>query len=287
MAVTRAADVRRGPVQVIAITGGKGGVGKTSIAVNLALALAARDQAVTLLDADLGLANIAVLLGLLPLRNLSHVVLGECGLRDIVIQGPGRINIIPASSGVSMMNRLQPAQHAALVHAFDALADITDTLIIDTSAGMSDSVLSFCAASHEVIVVICNEPASLTDAYAMIKVLHRDYCVSRFRILVNMTDNPQEARQLYLRLVKVAGRYLDVVLDFMGQIPRDTHVIRAVQRQQALLLAYPSAPAALALKKLAAVADKWPRKSTANGRLEFFVERMVRIPAIARTEAQR
>lgn len=276
MGINKTKARHRAPVSVLAVTGGKGGVGKTSISVNLAIAMSARGHDVTLLDADLSLANIAVLLGLHPLRNLSHVVLGECSLKDIVVKGPGDINIVPAASGIKMMGNLTPGQHGALVHAFDELEEMTDTLIIDTSAGMSDSVLSFCSASHEVIVVVCDEPASLTDAYALIKVLNLEHGVTKFHILINMVDSNDEARKLFLRLVRVTGEYLDLVLDLMGVIPRDTHVIKAVKQQQPLLLAYPGCPAAIALKELAEVADKWPRKSVSNGKLEFFMERIVR-----------
>ena len=264
------------PARVIAVTGGKGGVGKTSVSVNLAIAMSGLGHDVTLLDADLGLANIAVLLGLHPLRNLSHVINGDCNLKDILIEGPKGINIVPAASGVRMMGQLTPTQHAALVHAFDELADNTDVLLIDTSAGLSESVLSFCSASQEVIIVVCNEPASLTDAYAMIKILNQEYGVARFRVLANMADRPDEGRELFIRLAKVTEKFLDVVLDFMGTIPRDNYLIKAVQRQQPLLLTYPSSPAAIAFKKLALVVDKWPRKSVANGKLEFFMERMMR-----------
>lgn len=263
------------PVHVFAVTGGKGGVGKTSVSVNMAIAMSHLGNDVTLLDADLGLANIAVLLGLHPLRNLSHVIMGECSLKEILIQGPSGINIVPAASGIRMMGQLTPPQHAALVHAFDELADKTDTLIIDTSAGLSDCVLSFCSASQEVIVVVCNEPASLTDAYAMIKVLNQEYGKQRFRVLVNMVESQEEGQEVFYRLFKVTERFLDVVLDLMGIIPKDNYVVRAVQQQRPLLLTYPSSPAAMAFKELAKKADKWPRKAVANGKLEFFMERMV------------
>jgi len=276
MSIKQAHLKNKPPVRVFAVTGGKGGVGKTSIAVNFAIALSDQGHKVTLLDADLGLANIAVLLGLHPLRNLSHLILGECGLRDILIQGPNGINIVPASSGVKMMGQLTQTQHTTLVHAFDELADSTDILIIDTSAWLSYSVLSFCSASQEVIVVVCNEPASLTDAYALIKVLHQEHDVTRFRILVNMIETKEEGRELFLRMVRVTEQFLDVVLDLMGIIPRDNNVIKALRQQRPLLLAYPSTPAAIALKELVYVADKWPRKSVASGKLEFFMDRIVR-----------
>lgn len=262
--------------KVIAVTSGKGGVGKTNISVNMALAMAERDLQVTLLDADLGLANVDVLLGLHPLRNLSHVIQGECDLQDILVKGPNDISIIPATSGIKIMNNLSTVQHAALVHAFDKLLDITDVLLIDTCAGLADSVMSFCAAAQEVIVVVCNEPASIADAYALIKVLNQEHGVNRFRVLVNMVQDEEEARRLYARLLKVTGRFLDIVLDFMGSIPRDQNVIKALQKQSPLLLTYPSSPGALAFKKLAKVADKWPRASIPNGGLEFFMDSMVR-----------
>jgi flagellar biosynthesis protein FlhG len=262
-------------VRVIAIASGKGGVGKTNISINLAIALADTGKEVTLFDADLGLANVDVLLGLHPLRNLSHVIKQECSLQDILITGPNDIKVIPAASGVKMMSQLTDIQHAALIHAFDELVARTDVLIIDTSAGLFNSVLSFCAASQEVVVVVCNEPASIADAYALIKVLHRDHEVSRFRVLINMVDEREDGRALFRRLVQVCDTYLDVVLDLMGMIPRDMKIVKAVQRQRPLLQCYPSSPAALEFKKLAQVVDKWPREMRANGKLEFFLERII------------
>lgn len=276
MSIKKQAPNQLNAARVIAIASGKGGVGKTNISVNLAMAMSELNYRVTLMDADLGLANVDVLLGLHPLRNLSHVIKGECGLEDILVNGPGDIHIIPAASGIKMMNDLSLTQHAALVHAFDELVDMTDFLVIDTCAGLADSVMSFCSAAQEVIVVVCNEPASIADAYALIKVLNREHEVTRFHVLVNMVQDAGEGRQLFSRLVKVTEQFLDVVLDFMGVIPRDQHVIKALQRQRPLLSSYPSSPAALAFKELAKVADKWPKTSQANGRLEFFMDSMVR-----------
>ena len=266
---------RQKAVRVIAVASGKGGVGKTNVSINLSMALAGLGNDVTLFDADLGLANIDVLLGLHPQKNLSHVIKQECELADILISGPGDIRIIPAASGVKMMSQLNDMQHAALIHAFDELVASTDVLIIDTSAGLYSSVLSFCVASQEVIVVVCNEPASIADAYALIKVLHLEHQVDRFRVLVNMVDDREEARFLYRRLVKVCDQYLDVVLDLMGVIPRDAKVIKAVKKQQALLQIYPGSPAAMQFRKLAESVNKWPRSKHANGKQEFFLERII------------
>jgi flagellar biosynthesis protein FlhG len=261
--------------RVIAVTSGKGGVGKTNVSINLALSLSGLGHTVTLLDADLGLANIDILLNLRPLRNLSHVIEGECELADIIIPGPLGIRIIPASSGVRMMSNLDVRQQAALIHAFGDLHNDTDILVVDTSAGLGDGVINFCAAAHEVLLVVCNDPASVADAYAMIKVLHNDYGVQRMRILANMVHKSGEGRQVFERLGLVSRRYLDVVLHYCGAVPHDPLLVKAIRNRQPVVAAYPGAPSAMAFKDLATIADKWERPGAANGRLEFFVERLL------------
>ncbi|MCG8325214.1 MAG: MinD/ParA family protein, partial [Thiotrichales bacterium] len=151
----------------------------------------------------------------------------------------------------------------------------TDTLLIDTSAGLNDGVLNFCTAAHEIVLVVCNEPASVADAYAMIKVMNLDFGIRRFRILVNMVNSPAEGRELFERLTAVAGRYLDVILHFCGAVPRDPLLVKSIRSQRALMSAYPGSPAALAFKNLGQIADKWTIPEKANGRLEFFVEQLV------------
>jgi len=264
-----------GMIRVLAVTSGKGGVGKSNVSINLGLALRARGHRVMLLDADLGLANIDVLLGLRPERNLAHVMDGECELEDILLDAPGGLMVVPAASGIKRMAEMTASENAGLVHAFSELAGLTDVLIIDTAAGISDSAVSFCTAAQEIIVVVCNEPASLTDAYAMIKVLNQDYGQRRFRVLVNMAHAEEETRQLFLRLVDVCRRFLDVSLELSGAIPFDPHVRKAVQRQKPVYLAYPDSPSAQAFKELAGQADNWPVPDGASGGLEFFVERLI------------
>ena len=173
------------PVRVIAVTSGKGGVGKSNIAVNLAVGLAQTGEQVMIMDADMGLGNIDVLLGLSPRLNLSHVINGECSLEDTIINGPSGIRIVPASSGVAAMSDLTPAENAGIIRSFSELTYPVDTLIIDTAAGLAESVTSYTRAAREVVVVVCDEPASITDAYAMIKVMNRDYGMHRFHILSN------------------------------------------------------------------------------------------------------
>jgi flagellar biosynthesis protein FlhG len=263
------------PVQVIAVTGGKGGVGKSNVSINLGVCLATMGRRVALLDADLGLANIDVLLGLRPTQNLENVLSGECTLEDILLTGPAGIQIIPASSGTQRMTTLGALEHAGLIHAFSELSESLDVLIVDTAAGISDSVISFVRAAQEILVVVCDEPSSITDAYALIKILNKDYGVDRFRVVANMTRTAQEGRNLYNKLTQVADRFLDVTLQYVGSIPFDESVRKAVQRQKSVVELSPRSKAAVAYKQLAEKVDMWPLPSTPRGHLEFFVENLV------------
>ena len=264
-----------GPVQVIAVTGGKGGVGKSNVSINLSLALAEKGRKVVLLDADLGLANIDVLMGLTAKRNIADVISGECSLRDVMVEGPMGVKIVPASSGTQKMVSLNPMEHAGLINAFSEISHDLDVLIVDTAAGISESVVSFLRAAQEVIVVVCDEPTSITDSYALIKLLNRDYDMYRFRVLANMVKTQEEGRHLFSKLTNVTGRFLDVALQYVGSIPYDEAVKKSVQRQRAVLDAYPRAKASMAYRALAQKADSWPLPSTPRGHLEFFVERLV------------
>ncbi len=263
------------PVQVIAVTSGKGGVGKTSTSVNLAISMAMDGRRVMLLDGDLGLANIDVMLGLQPQRNLSHVLDGSCALEDTIIPGPAGVMVVPASSGKRNMAELAPAEHAGLVRAFSELRRPLDTLIVDTAAGIADSVITFSQASQEIIVVVTNDPQSLTDAYALIKVLSRDHGVRRFHVLSNMTHTPAEAREIFENLRRVSERFLNVTLIDIGTVPSDEWLRRAVRRQRAVVEAYPSAHSARAYRDLARRVAGWTMPDGARGNLEFFVERLI------------
>jgi len=263
------------PVQVIAITGGKGGVGKTNVSINLSVCLAEMGRRVALLDADLGLANIDVLLGLRPSKNLEDVLSGECSLMDIMLNGPGGIRIIPASSGTQKMTMLGPMEHAGLIHAFSEISDQIDVLVIDTAAGISDSVVSFVRASQEVLIVVCDEPSSITDAYALMKLLNKEHHVDRFRIVASMTRSTQEGRNLFNKLTQVSERFLDVTLQYVGNVPFDESVRKAIQRQRPVVQLFPRSKAGAAFRQLAEKVDMWPLPSSPRGHLEFFVERLV------------
>lgn len=263
------------PVQVIAVSGGKGGVGKSNISVNLSIALAELRRRVVLLDADLGLANVDVLLGLKATHTLADVLAGTHSLRDVLVTGPGGLRIVPASSGVQRMASLSPAEHAGLIHAFNELSDQVDILVIDTAAGISDTVVSFVRAANEVIIVVCDEPSSITDAYALIKLLNKEYDLQRFRVVANMTRTPQEGSHMFNKLNAVCERFLDVTLQYLGHVPFDENVRKAVQKQKALLEFAPGSKASLAIRALAQAVDQWPLPSAPTGRLEFFVERLL------------
>ncbi len=275
----QAAGLRRitnpSPVRVIAVTGGKGGVGKTNVSVNLAASLARSGKDVMLLDADLGLANVDVLLGLQSAYNLSHVISGERTLSEIILEGPLGVKVVPASSGIKKMADLTPAEHAGLIHAFSELSGSIDTLIVDTAAGIFDGVVSFVRAAQEVIVVVCDEPASITDAYALMKLMCRHYGKRRFRVLANMTHSAQEGRHLFNKLMRVADRFLDVSLDYLGAVPADDYVRKAVQKQRCVVETYPGSRSATAFMQLARETDRWPLPTRASGQLEFFVEQLV------------
>ena len=264
------------PVRAMAVTGGKGGVGKTNISVNLGVAAAEMGQKVMLLDADLGLANIDVVLGLHPEYDLSHVMRGERTLEEILVQGPSGLKLIPGASGLQSLAELSPAEHTGLIRAFSELAGDTELLIVDTAAGISDTVLSFSRAAHEIVVVVCDEPASITDAYAIIKLLNRDYGHQRFRVLANMVRSAQEGRELYNKMCRVTDRYLDVTLGFMGAIPFDDNLRKAVRTQRPVVQAFPRSRVAQAFRSLAKKIQTWPQPDGANGQVQFFVERLIK-----------
>jgi flagellar biosynthesis protein FlhG len=280
------AAVRPDPVQVIAVTGGKGGVGKTSVAVNLATALTEQGKRVLLFDGDLGLANVDVLLGLSPKVTLEQVLDGRCTLEEAVIDAPQGFKVLPGASGVARMASLSTAEHLGLVQAFSHLTAGLDVLIVDTAAGIADGVRQFCQAAQQVLVVLRDEPASLTDAYALIKVLNRDHGVRRFRILANMSPSQGAGEALYRKLERVANRFLDVVLEYAGEIPEDTFVRAAIREQRSVVKAYPSSASARAFTRLARQAEKWPAAAGPRGNVEFFIERLLPQP-MPRLEAVR
>jgi flagellar biosynthesis protein FlhG len=267
------------PVQVVAVTGGKGGTGKTSIAVNLATALAQMGRRVMLLDGDLGLANCDVLLGLTPRYTLEHVLNGERALAEVILETRSGVRVVPAASGVARMASMSVAEQTGIVQAFGALPGPLHALIVDTAAGIGESVLQFCQAAQQVLVVLRDEPTSFTDTYALIKVLSRDRGVRHFHVVTNLTRQAEEGQIAFRRLQRVTDRYLDVVLDHVGDIPEDLALQKAVQAQRPAMEAFPTCPAARAFKALARTANQWPLPAGPSGGIEFFMERLLARPA--------
>ena len=262
--------------KVIAVTGGKGGVGKTLTAVNLGAALALLGRRTLLLDADFGLANVDVLLGLKARRNLEHVVSGQCALEDVVLTSSSGLRVVPASSGSIGMAALSRQQHAGLIGAFSHLLEPLDVLLVDTAAGLGDGVVTFSEAAQRVVVLVCDEPASLTDAYGLIKVLARRQPGARFEIVANMVATAAEGRELYDKLTRVCERFLGLTPAYFGYVPHDDYLRQAIRRQTTVVEAFPQSPSARAFQRLARVTDGWAAPVRARGGVEFFVERLVR-----------
>ncbi len=267
--------MQRKPVKVVAVCSGKGGVGKTNVATNLAVALGSRGRNTCLLDADLSLANVDVLLGLQPRFNLSHVVEGSVELPDTILRGPRNIRIVPASSGNFCMTDLPAAAQVGIIQAFSELANQPEVMVVDTAAGISARVARFVQAAQHPIVVVRDEPASLTDAYALIKVFSQNYGVSRFHVITNQCRTSRDGRVLYAKLARVTDSYLDVVLRHIGDIPQDDYLVKAVQEQRAVVDAYPRSASGEAFQRVAARIDTLPAARGPSGGIEFFFERLL------------
>lgn len=264
-------DRPRRRCRTITVAGGKGGVGKSTVTVNLGMALSMAGRDVMLLDADMGMANLDVLLGLTPSRHIGHLLDGSCSLEELVLPGPHGLKVIPAGSGARRLAQLGNGEHAAVIRAFDELVQPPEYLLVDTAAGVSDNVALFAAAADDVILVVCDEPASMTDAYALIKVLSRDFGVRRYHVLANMVRHAGEARQLFTKLARVSDRFLDVTLDFVGMVPHDEHLRQAIRRQSAVVDTAPGSRSAQGFKQLAGAVDTWGEpERPSHDRIAFF-----------------
>jgi flagellar biosynthesis protein FlhG len=268
--------MQRDAIQTIAVAGGKGGVGKTMVAVSMATALAQSGQRVLLFDGDTGLASVDVQLGLAPRYTLEQLLNGECSLEELLVYTREGLAVLPAASGVAKLAELGPREHATLLQAFATLPRQFDVLIIDCAPGIAEQVRRFSAAAQHVLIVMCDEPASLTDAYALIKVLRRERQLRHFKVLANRVPTGTGA-QLFERLQRVTDRYLDVQLHYVGEVPDDRLVGKAVREQRPVMSAYPGSIAARALRQIAVHSRRWPR-SPESGRIEFLVERACTAP---------
>lgn len=243
---------RRQPrTRVIAITSGKGGVGKTNVVANLGYNLGRMGKKVLVLDADLGLGNLDVLLGLAPKYNLSHVMSGERRISEIVLQGPGKMQILPAASGIQEMTRLSHQNKVRLLKELDTLVADVDFLLVDTAAGISSNVMYFTVTAQEILVVVTPEPTSITDAYALMKVLSVKYKARDFKLLVNMAADAQEAREVFRQLSLVTDRFLDVSIEYVGHILSDPQIRKGVRQQKVVSDLFPTTDASRCFATLA------------------------------------
>lgn len=270
--------------RVISFTSGKGGVGKTNSVVNVGVSLAQQGRSVLILDADLGLANVDVMLGLTPHHTLYDVVEGRRSLEDVILDGPEGTSIIPAASGVESICNLSSEQRYALMQAIEEVAGRFDYLLIDTRAGISPDVMHFNTAAAEVVCVITADPTSLTDAYALIKILVRNYKERSVSILVNNIsagshgEIEAEAMQAYTRLASSVHRFLNkeqVELKYLGYVPADKSVSEAIRNQKAVMQLFPSSSASRALNKIALRMDDEFTNYRVKGGMQFFFQQLV------------
>lgn len=237
--------------RIMAFTSGKGGVGKTSIVANLGMALARLDKKILILDADLGLGNLDLLLGMAPKYNLSHVIRGVKTIPDIMLEGPEGIRVLPAASGIQELAHLTQEQRFRIISEIDRALDDVDILLIDTAAGISSNVTAFNVASQKIFVIIAPEPSSITDAYALMKILCIQYGEKQFNIIVNNADSMHEAKEVFRQLRMVVHKFLNISIEYTGYIVKDPGLVKSIKAQKLLLELYPEAPAAKCFTALA------------------------------------
>lgn len=263
------------PLKVIAVTSGKGGVGKTNVVANMGIALSRMGQRVMVLDADLGLGNLDVILGLTPEYNMEHLFMGEKSLSEIAVRGPEGMLILPSPSGSGCLESLSIEQQLTLMTQMDQMETDLDIFLIDTGAGIASNVLYFCAAAEEIIILVSPEPTSITDSYALMKVLSRHHAETSFKLLVNMAKNGSEAREIYNRIAKAAERFLNVTVQYIGYIPMDSNLLVSVCNQRAIVDLFPDSKASREFARIARDIITWPDAKRHKGGVKFFWQKLI------------
>lgn len=268
-------DKAKGRPQVIGIASGKGGVGKTTLSVNLACALAMRGKKVMLFDADLGMANAQIALGVHTPFNIGHVLNGEKTLSEIMVETPQGVTLIPGASGVREIAALSSEQVSAIIRAFDDIDQPVDYLLVDIAAGISPPVLDFMAACQRRLVVVCDQPSSIADAYGLIKVMSSEQGLDEIYLVPNMVQDAHMGRQLHRRMNDVCLRFLGISIKHLVSIEADELVLQAQRKYQSVLQYAPGSAAARDFRALAQSLDELEPQTGVLGRLQFFMRRML------------
>ena len=264
-------NMKESTLRVLAVSSGKGGVGKTNIVANLSYALSKRGKKVLVVDADLGLNNIDILLGLASKKHIGHVLSGESNVEEIILQGPEGIQVLPAGDGLQELTQLEPEKKMVLMDELDRISRSYDFLIFDTGAGISPNVTFFCSAAHETFLVATTEPTSLTDVYALMKILYNNHSQKHFRLLVNLVSSEREAQGVYHNLTAVTDRFLkDVAVEYLGYILHDPYVPKAIRQQKAFLEIYPFSKFSGCVNDLAEKISNEKSKSTERNQPYFW-----------------
>ncbi|NVM21143.1 MAG: MinD/ParA family protein [Desulfobacterales bacterium] len=262
--------------RVISVTSGKGGVGKTNVVGNLAIALRRLGKRVLILDGDLGLANIDIIFGLNPAYNIKHVISGQKDLSEVIVEGPEEIRVIPAGSGLQELVHLTQGQKLNLLNEFDTLDEDFDIFLIDTGAGISSNIIYFNIAADERIVVATPEPTSITDAYALIKVMFAKYDTKTFKLLVNMVEDAEEAKSVFENLSNAIARFLKgISFEYIGFIPRDGNLEKAVKQQCAVIQRYPESASSRGFSELARRLLASSVNGAHDGNIKFFWRKLM------------
>ena len=261
--------------RVIAVTSGKGGVGKTNIVGNMAVALSRMGKRVVIIDADVGLANIDIIFNLRPEYNIRHVISAEKTLNQVMVESDHGIKILPGGSGFADLTQLNEGEKLNLLSEFETLSDQADIIFVDTGAGISSNVLYFNSACDECIVIATREPTSITDAYAMMKVMSGEYGTKYFKLIVNMVDSEAQAKKVYAALSGALDKYLkNVVLEYAGHIPFDRQLQKAVQKRGLVMDNAQGSTAAKAMEDIAVSLGNRPVRTNSNGSLTFFMNKV-------------
>ena len=264
--------MNKSSLRVLAVSSGKGGVGKTTIVANLACALSKRGKKVLVVDTDLGLNNIDILLGLTSKKHIGHVLSGKSNVEDIILHGPEGIHVLPAGNGLQELTQLEPEKKMTLMGELDRISGDYEFLIFDTSAGISSNVTFFCSAAHEIFLIATTEPTSLTDVYALMKVLHTKHSQKHFRLIINSVSSEREAQGVYRNLTAVADRFLNgVYVEYLGYILRDPNVSKAIRQQKAFLEIYPFSKFSRCMNELAEkILKEKPKSLSGEDKQSYF-----------------